>query len=116
MPTLVGNCRCSPLGKPGRVFVSLGSAMKRARRTKTRKPARPTVAKSDRFPLRGSDYRVVCDGAPLDDGTYTIRVLIAGIQSQSDARRAAVWLRQLITARMPKAFRTADGEQPARAN
>lgn len=82
----------------------------------TRKGRADKPPHSDRFPLRGSDYRVICDGAPLDDGTFTIRVLIAGIQSQSDARRAAIWLRGLITARMPKAFRTADGEQPARAN
>lgn len=90
--------------------------MNRPSRTKLCKPAPASTARSDRFPLRGSDYRVICDGAPLDDGTFTIRVLIAGIQSQADARKAAIWLRQLITARMPKAFRTADGAQPARTN
>lgn len=66
-------------------------------------------ARGEKFPLKGKDYAIVCDGAPMDDDTYTIRILINNISTAADARKAATWLMKLVSSRMPKGFVTGKG-------
>lgn len=63
----------------------------------------------DKFPVKDKTLELCCDGAPLDDGTYTIRVLVANIKTPADARKIASWLSKLISTRMPKGFVTGKG-------
>jgi hypothetical protein len=72
-----------------------------------RKPAPQT-----KFPLKGNHYFLGCDGAQQDDQTFTVRILLSGIASAAEARKAAAWLHDLIAKEMPAAFKT---EKPKRA-
>lgn len=63
-------------------------------------------APSSKFPLKGNHYFLGCDGALQDDGTFTVRILLSGIQSAPDARKAASWLHGLIAKEMPASFKT----------
>lgn len=74
----------------------------------TRKPA------ASKFPLKGSNYFLGCDGALQDDGTFTVRILLSGIATAADARKAASWLHGLIMKELPAAFQ-ADKPKKVRA-
>ncbi len=59
-----------------------------------------------KFPLKGSHYFLGCDGALQDDGTFTVRILLSGIKTPADARKAATWLHGLIAKELPSSFKT----------
>lgn len=67
------------------------------------------VGRGEKFPVKDKTLELCCDGAPLDDGTYTIRVLVRNIKTPADARKIATWLSKLVSTRMPKGFVTGKG-------
>lgn len=65
--------------------------------------------RGEKFPVKDKTLELCCDGAPLDDGTYTVRVLVRNIKTPADAKKIAAWLAKLISTRMPKGFKTGKG-------